>query len=52
MVGILVSSWEGPFSGAMLVLGRVMFAKIVDTFVCRSNRDYRNILTWIRGMFF
>ena len=23
MVGILVSFWEGPFSGAMLVLGRV-----------------------------
>ena len=23
MVGILVSFWDGPFSGAMLVLGRV-----------------------------
>ena len=24
MVGILVSFWEGPFSGAMFVLGRVI----------------------------
>ena len=24
MVGILVSFWEGPFSGAMLVSGRVL----------------------------
>ena len=24
MVGILLSYWEGPFSGAMLVLGRVI----------------------------
>ena len=24
MVGILLSFWEGPFSGAMLVLGRVI----------------------------
>ena len=26
MVGILLSFWEGPFSGAMLVLGRVSCA--------------------------
>ena len=28
MVGILVSFWEGPFSGAMLVLGRVIFLEL------------------------
>ena len=28
MVGILVAFWEGPFSGAMLVLGRVNFVGI------------------------
>ena len=31
MVGTLVSFWEGPFSGAMLVLGRVRKGKITPT---------------------
>ena len=26
MVGILLSFWDGPFSGAMLVLGSVIFS--------------------------
>ena len=30
MVGILVSFWEGPFSGAMLVLGRVLNPHVAD----------------------
>ena len=31
MVGILVSFWDGPFSGAMLVSGRVELVIIVQS---------------------
>ena len=34
MVGILLSFWEGPFSGAMLVLGRVSLANVF--FFCEA----------------
>ena len=37
MVGRLVSFWEGPFSGAILVLGRVVVHLLWLTFVGESD---------------
>ena len=41
MVGILISFWDGPFSGAMLVSGRVFIYSIHS-----RHLSFHNMISW------
>ena len=46
MVGILVSFWEGPFSGPMLVPGRVVFVDVSHWSFQRITKTSHGVL-WL-----